>query len=98
MEPVAGLIKIYCESENRDARLFVQQPPIEKRFILVGTDLEKLVPDFLRRLNEHVPGFVCRHLIETLEQFEMETFTILCDAENDERKFSTSTTIYLAQE
>jgi hypothetical protein len=98
MEPVTGLIKIYCTSHYRDARLFVQQPPIEKRFILVGTDLEKLVPDFLMRPNEHVPVFVCRHVIETLEQFEMDTFTKLCDAYNEEQDFSTSTTIYLTQE
>jgi hypothetical protein len=97
MESVTGLIKIYYESENRDARLFVQQPRIEKRFVL-GANLEKIVPDFLRRLNEHVPGFVCRHLIETLQQFEMDTFTKLCDADNNEREFSTSTTIYLAPE
>jgi hypothetical protein len=96
MESVTGSIKIYRESENRDARLFVQQPRIEKRFVL-GANIEKIVPDFLRRLNEHVPVFVCRHLIETLEQFEMDAFTKLCDADNDERELSTST-IYLAQE
>jgi hypothetical protein len=95
MEPVTGLIKIYCDSEYRDARLYTQQPPIEKRFIL-GANLEKIVPDFLRRLNEHVPVYICQHLIVTLEDFEMDTFTNLSDADNHEREFSKSTTIYLA--
>jgi hypothetical protein len=86
MEP-SGLVTIYCVSHHRDACLFTQQPPIEDRFILVGTNLQKLVPDFLSRLIDNVPEFAVRNLIEALEQMEYDYLRKIFTRETEERDF-----------
>jgi hypothetical protein len=91
MEP-SGLVTIYCVSHLRNACLFTQQSPIEERFILVGTNLQKLDPDFLSRLTDNVPEFAYRNLIEALEQLEYDYLTKICIRETEERDFIMSIT------